>query len=97
MRLSGGYFNRHSLCETVLPSVKLSKGLTARVTVYLRLFCTLNFAYSDLLYMGFCNKNLQNGERKEFYKCYTFNDICNDNYAINCITIQHKKAHSLQL
>jgi hypothetical protein len=34
---------------------------------------------------------------KKFYKCFTFNTICKDNGAINCITVQIKKFHSRQL
>jgi hypothetical protein len=29
--------------------------------------------------------------RKKFYKFFTFNSICKDNAAINCIIFQHKK------
>jgi hypothetical protein len=28
---------------------------------------------------------------KKFYKCCTFNAICKDSAAINCITVQHEK------
>jgi hypothetical protein len=35
---------------------------------------------------------------KKFYKFYTFNVICKDNSAINCITVKDKKNfHSRQL
>jgi hypothetical protein len=34
---------------------------------------------------------------KETYKFCTFNAICKDNAAINCITVRHKKIHSRQL
>jgi hypothetical protein len=35
----------------------------------------------------FSHKNLI----KKFYKCRTFNAICKDNAAINCIIVQHNK------
>jgi hypothetical protein len=35
---------------------------------------------------------------KKFYKFCTFNAVCKNNSAINCITVQHKiKVHSRQL
>jgi hypothetical protein len=54
---------------------------------------------------GACGRNMTStGEKKltylihyikPFYKFCTFNVICNDNSAINCITVHHKKV-SLQ-
>jgi hypothetical protein len=35
--------------------------------------------------------------KNKFYKFGTFNAICKDNAAINCITVRFKKIHSRQL
>jgi hypothetical protein len=34
---------------------------------------------------------------KKVYKFHTFNAICKDNAAVNCVTLQHKEIHSRQL
>jgi hypothetical protein len=55
--------------------------------------------------VGACGRNMTStGEKKLtyliyfiklFYKFCTFNVICNDNSAINCITVHHKKVSLL--
>jgi hypothetical protein len=57
--------------------------------------------------VGAFGRNLASGAVKVFshliyfiaklYTFCTFNAICKDNVTINCITVQHKKFHSLQL